>query len=248
MLGLHCRVSFSPVVGSGGCSLAVALGLLTAVASLVTEPRPQGVWARQFWFPGLWGTSSMVVAYRLGCPTARGIFLDQGLNPCLLHWQADSLPLSHQGSLTTDLLGVDLWWRNRWLAYPLSRLHKTVRPYLSCNLWWWECSMNTIIPVTSEQLWGESSEQHLLCPVAKKSVRSCPGSCQDTGLMGKPSLWPWACGNMKKLHRHSNCFTTITATHISICQQNQCLQQKNKRIYIFRNACFIWKMSVPVAP
>ena len=25
--------------------------------------------------------------------------LDQGSNPCLLHWQADSLPLSHQGSL-----------------------------------------------------------------------------------------------------------------------------------------------------
>jgi len=23
---------------------------------------------------------------------------DQGLNLCLLHWQADSLPLSHQGS------------------------------------------------------------------------------------------------------------------------------------------------------
>ena len=29
----------------------------------------------------------------------QGIFLDQGLNPCLLRWQADSLPLSHQGSL-----------------------------------------------------------------------------------------------------------------------------------------------------
>ena len=29
---------------------------------------------------------------------ARGIFLDQGSNPCLLHWQVDSLPLSHQGS------------------------------------------------------------------------------------------------------------------------------------------------------
>ena len=27
-----------------------------------------------------------------------GVFLDQGSNPCLLHWQADSLTLSHQGS------------------------------------------------------------------------------------------------------------------------------------------------------
>ena len=29
---------------------------------------------------------------------ARGLVLYQGLNSCLLHWQADSLPLSHQGS------------------------------------------------------------------------------------------------------------------------------------------------------
>ena len=29
---------------------------------------------------------------------ACGIFPNQGLNPYLLHWQADSLPLSHQGS------------------------------------------------------------------------------------------------------------------------------------------------------
>ena len=28
-----------------------------------------------------------------------GIFLDQGLNPCSLHWQADSLPLDHLGVL-----------------------------------------------------------------------------------------------------------------------------------------------------
>ena len=26
------------------------------------------------------------------------IFLTQGLNLCFLHWQVDSLPLSHQGS------------------------------------------------------------------------------------------------------------------------------------------------------
>ena len=34
----------------------------------------------------------------LSCSSACGIFLDQGSNPCLLHWQVDSLPLSHQGS------------------------------------------------------------------------------------------------------------------------------------------------------
>ena len=33
----------------------------------------------------------------LSCSEARGIFLDQRLNLCLLHQQADSLPLSRQG-------------------------------------------------------------------------------------------------------------------------------------------------------
>ena len=38
------------------------------------------------------------MARGLSCSMACGIFLDQGSNPCLLHWQADSLPLS-QGEI-----------------------------------------------------------------------------------------------------------------------------------------------------
>ena len=38
------------------------------------------------------------MAHRFSCPVACGIFLDQGLNLCLLHWQTDSFPLRHQGS------------------------------------------------------------------------------------------------------------------------------------------------------
>ena len=41
----------------------------------------------------LWGSASV----------ACGIFADQGLNPCLLHWQVDSLSLSHQESPQTIL-------------------------------------------------------------------------------------------------------------------------------------------------
>ena len=41
---------------------------------------------------------SVVVAHRLSCSAACGIFPDQGSNPCPLHWQADSQPLHHQGS------------------------------------------------------------------------------------------------------------------------------------------------------
>ena len=41
---------------------------------------------------------SVVVAHGPSCSVARGIFPDQGSNPCPLHWQADSQPLRHQGS------------------------------------------------------------------------------------------------------------------------------------------------------
>ena len=33
---------------------------------------------------------SVAVAHGLSCPAACGIFLDQGLNSCPLHWQVDS--------------------------------------------------------------------------------------------------------------------------------------------------------------
>ena len=41
---------------------------------------------------------SVVVAHGPSCSAAHGILPDQGSNPCPLHWQADSQPLSHQGS------------------------------------------------------------------------------------------------------------------------------------------------------
>ena len=41
---------------------------------------------------------SVVVAHGPSCSVECGIFPDQGLNPCPLHWQADSQPLRPQGS------------------------------------------------------------------------------------------------------------------------------------------------------
>ena len=41
--------------------------------------------------PGLWSEGSLVVVHRLSCSTARGTFPDHRSNPCLLHYQADSL-------------------------------------------------------------------------------------------------------------------------------------------------------------
>ena len=67
---------------SWGFSLIAVLGLFTAVASLVAE---HDSWHLGFSGCGAWASLSP------------GIFPDQGSNSCLLHWQEDSLPLSHQG-------------------------------------------------------------------------------------------------------------------------------------------------------
>ena len=47
---------------------------------------------------------SAAVAHGPSCSTACGILLDQGSNPCPLHWQADSQPLHHQGSPGRQIL------------------------------------------------------------------------------------------------------------------------------------------------
>ena len=50
---------------------------------------------------GTWAVGTrafIVVAQRHICPLACGFLLDQGWNPCSLHWQMDSYPLYHWGS------------------------------------------------------------------------------------------------------------------------------------------------------
>ena len=60
---------------------------------------------------------------------SRGIFLTQGSNPCLLHWQADSLPLSHQGS--PSVLSVLQIFRNLQLKKKWAR-HSTISGKAGC--------------------------------------------------------------------------------------------------------------------
>ena len=105
MLGLPCCAGLYLVAVSRGYSLAAVSGLLIAVASLLVEHRLSvfglnncGMWASVVAAQGLQSTGSIVVAHELSCCMVCGVFLDQGLNPCFLHWQVDSLPLNHQGS------------------------------------------------------------------------------------------------------------------------------------------------------
>ena len=88
VLGLRCCADLSPIV-EGGCSLFAAHRLLIVVASLIERP-------------GLYSIGSTVVGQGLTCSAACGILPDQGWSPCFLHWQADPLPLRHQGSLLRE--------------------------------------------------------------------------------------------------------------------------------------------------
>ena len=71
--------------------------LVIAVASPITG-MASGARASAVSAPRLWNTSSVAVAHGLGCSEACGIFLDQGSDLSLLHWQEDSSLPSHQGS------------------------------------------------------------------------------------------------------------------------------------------------------
>ena len=63
--------------------------------------RAVGAWASVVTAHGLSSCGSQALEHRLSsCSATCGIVPDQGLNPCLLHWQEGSLPFSHQGSPT----------------------------------------------------------------------------------------------------------------------------------------------------
>jgi len=59
-----------------------------------------GVWVQEPVGPG----RGLRVVHGLSCSAACGNFPDQGLNPWPLHWQVDSYPLYHQGSLVFFLI------------------------------------------------------------------------------------------------------------------------------------------------
>ena len=50
------------------------------------------------WTSVVAASGSAVVAHRVSCFLACGIFLDKRANRCSLHWQGYSYPLYHQGS------------------------------------------------------------------------------------------------------------------------------------------------------
>ena len=84
------RVWASSSCDKWGLLFTVLCWLLVVVASLAMEHRPQSAQVSVVAACGLSGVGSVVVAQTLSCSEARGIFLDQGLNLCLLLWQVNS--------------------------------------------------------------------------------------------------------------------------------------------------------------
>ena len=91
-------------------------------------------WAQQLWLLGskaqaqqLWRTG-LVAPRHAGCPQSR-----EGSNPSLLHWQVDSLPLSHQGSPSYTFFFNFFQWFPQSLQYTFmmnpSPLHFKIRLY-----------------------------------------------------------------------------------------------------------------------
>ena len=76
VLGLCCYTWVFSSCGGQGLLLVAVRRLLIVVASVC-------------WAWALGSLASEVVVHRLSCSVACGIFLEQGLNLCPLHWQED---------------------------------------------------------------------------------------------------------------------------------------------------------------
>ena len=120
------------VFGCPGSSVSCALFFFSSSFSELWLLCSCGVWDSRCGSFSYRGADSRVQAqwlwhHGLSWSAACGIFLDQGSNPCLLHWQADSEPpriLSHQGSLGTYSLLYKIWQHVPmifWIFLPYQR-------------------------------------------------------------------------------------------------------------------------------
>ena len=96
----------SPVAASGGHSSSRCVGLPLS--------RPLLLWST-----GSRHAGSVVVAHGPSRSEACGILPDQGSNPCPLHWQADSQPLHHQGSL------YGVFWQTEIFSFEVVKVPQT---------------------------------------------------------------------------------------------------------------------------
>ena len=97
VLGVHCCVRAISSCGEWGrrdCSSLQCMAFSLQWLHLLW-----GSWSMSSRHTGFTScTDSIAMGHGLSCSEAFVIFSQQRSNPCPLHWQVDSSPLSHQGS------------------------------------------------------------------------------------------------------------------------------------------------------
>ena len=116
-------------------------------------------------------------AHGLGHSAARGPFPDQGSNLCLLHWQAGSLPLSHQGSPQT--LNFSIIWLLSLFLYDqyFSILFKKFFPIP--GLWSYSPVFFRVVPFTCDSVVIQSSASLRVlrvCHILSLGIPGCAGA------------------------------------------------------------------------
>ena len=111
----------------------------------------------------------------------QSVFPTQGSNPCLLHWRADSLPLSHLGSPTADLVqrcpGIP-----KTVPHNLSEMIEQVALTLSFIQSFWVPQAIKNSPAMQETwVWPSGQENPLKKEMTTHTPVSFPGEFHDRG-------------------------------------------------------------------
>ena len=165
--------------------------------------------------------SSVVMAQGLSCSVACRIFPDQGSNLCPLYWQADSLPLDHQGSLRLTFPSVE---PVKEMALTYMGGYHPIRWGLESNRKaeeGWICSLFNLgyhflpldIGIPGSQTWDSDWDWHHGLPWFWNCITGFPG----------PPLYRWHFGRLLGLY---NCLNHPLITNFSLC------------LYIFYWLCF----------
>ena len=86
----HCCAWAIPSCGEWGLLSSCGTQASHCGGFSCCEAQALGARARHMGFSSCGAVGLAVVGHGLSCPTACGIFPEQGSNPCPLHWQVDS--------------------------------------------------------------------------------------------------------------------------------------------------------------
>ena len=121
------------------------------------------------------------MVHGLSCPKAYGIFPDQRLNLCLLHWQVGSLPLSQQGSPQDNKVMTQTFSFSRSLTPSLvisedaARANQYFLPFPMQSLVTWDNERLTCVQKGEKKNrgwthWIEGDQLHLVLTLLCSSI------------------------------------------------------------------------------